>query len=126
MSNPNERDANPLIERVDALLKKSQPVRGPTDVPVLTEIVTDELALRRTGLDRAALERLAAEIEAAMLARLLPEFERLVNENLHRALDAALGKALDAVGAELRTTVRLMVREAIAASVANAVRSEPR
>ncbi|HEY2336816.1 MAG TPA: hypothetical protein VGI18_05555 [Burkholderiales bacterium] len=121
----DERDAKPLFERVDALLKKAQPVRGPADVPVLTEVVTDELVRRRIGVDRAALERIAHEIEAAMLARLQPELERLVSENLNRALSTALGKALDTVGGELRTAVRHMVREAIAASVANAVKSDP-
>jgi hypothetical protein len=124
MSDAEERDANPLIERVEALLKKSQPVRGPADVPVLTEVVTDELVRRRTGLDRVALERIAHELEGALLARLGPELERLVNENLNRALDTALGKALDAVRAELAVSARQMVREALATSVANAIKSD--
>ena len=119
------RDANPLIQRVDALLKKSQPVRGPADVPVLTEVVTDELMRRRTGVDRAALEKIALEIESAVLARLGPELERLVNENLNRALDTALGKALDAVRAELAVSVRQSVREAVAVSFVNAIKSDP-
>ena len=119
------RDANPLSERVDALLRRVQPQRGPGDVPVLTEIVTDELARRRTGLDRAALEKIALEIERAVLARLGPELERLVNENLTRALDTALGKALDAVRAELAQNVRHMVRDAVATSFVNAIKSDP-
>ena len=125
MSESGERDANPLSERVDALLKQARPQRVAGDVPVLTEVVADELARRRTGLDRAALERLALEVERAVLARLGPELERLVNENLTRALDTALGKALDAVRAELAVSVRLMVREALATSVVNALKSDP-
>jgi len=118
------REANPLIERVDALLKRAKPERPPGDVPVLTE-VADELARRRTGIDRATLERIALDVERAVLARLGPELERLVNENLTRALDTALGKALDAVRADLAVSVRQMVREAVATSVVNALKSDP-
>jgi hypothetical protein len=125
MSDADERDSNPLSGRVDALLKQAKPLRGAGDVPVLTEVVADELARRRTGIDRATLEKIALEVERAVLARLGPELERVVNENLTRALDTALGKALDAVRAELAVSVRLMVREAVAASVMNALKSDP-
>ena len=120
-----ERDSNPLIGQVDALLKRTQPQKGPGDVPVLTEIVADELARRRSGLDRATLEKIAQEIERAVLARIAPELERLVKENLTRALDTALGKALDAVRAELAQNVRHMVRDAVATSFVNAIKSDP-
>jgi hypothetical protein len=119
------REANPLIERVDALLKRKTAPRGQGEVPVLTEVVADELARRRTGLDRAAIEKIALEIESAVLARLAPEMERLVNENLNRALDTALGKALDAIRSELAASVRLTVREAVAVSFVNAIKSDP-
>jgi len=119
------REANPLSERVDALLKRKKPERAAGEVPVLTEVVADELARRRAGVDRATLERIALEVEAALLARLGPELERVVNENLTRALDTALGKALDAVRAELAVNVRQMVREAVAVSVVNALKSDP-
>ena len=125
MSDTDERDSNPLSGRVDALLKQAKPPRGAGDVPVLTEVVADELARRRTGIDRATLEKIALEVERAVLARLGPELERVVNENLTRALDTALGKALDAVRAELAVSVRLMVREAVAASVMNALKTDP-
>jgi hypothetical protein len=94
-------------------------------VPVLTEVVVDELARQRAGVDRAALEKIALEIERAVLARLGPELERLVNENLTRALDTALGKALDAVRAELAQNVRHIVRDAVATSFVNAIKSDP-
>jgi hypothetical protein len=125
MSDADERDANPLGGRVDALLKQAKPQRVAGDVPVLTEVVADELARRRTGIDRAVLERIALEVERAVLARLGPELERVVNENLTRALDTALGKALDAVRAELAVSVRQMVREAVATSMVNALKSDP-
>jgi len=124
MSDADERDANPLSGRVEALLKlKPQRVGG--EVPVLTEVVADELARRKAGIDRAALERIALEVERAVLARLGPELERVVNENLTRALDTALGKALDAVRAELAVNVRQIVREAVATSMVNALKSDP-
>src|SRR5262245_15140580 len=121
----DERDSNPLIGRVDALLKRTQPEKGPGDVPVLTEVVADELAKRRGGLDRAVLEKIALEIERAVMARLAPELERVVNENLNRALDTALGKALDAIRAELAQNVRHMVRDAVATSFVNAIKNDP-
>jgi hypothetical protein len=125
MSDQDGHDSNPLGERVDALLKRAKPERAPGDVPVLTEVVADELARRRTGIDRAVLERIALDVESAVLARLGPELERLVNENLNRALDTALGKALDAIRADLAVSVRNMVREAVAASMVNALKSDP-
>jgi hypothetical protein len=124
MSDDDERDANPLSGRVEALLKQ-KPQRVGGEVPVLTEVVADELARRRAGIDRAALERIALEVERAVLARLGPELERVVNENLTRALDTALGKALDAVRAELAVSVRQIVREAVATSMVNALKSDP-
>ena len=124
MSDADERDANPLSGRVEALLKQ-KPQRVGGEVPVLTEVVADELARRKAGIDRAALERIALEVERAVLARLGPELERVVNENLTRALDTALGKALDAVRAELAVNVRQIVREAVATSMVNALKSDP-
>jgi hypothetical protein len=124
MSDEEERDSNPLIGRVDALLKRAKPERGPGDVPVLTEVVADEAARRKVGIDRAVLERIALEVEKAVLARLGPELERVVNENLTRALDTALGKALDAVRAELAISVHQMVRDAVATSMVNALKSD--
>jgi len=124
MSDDEGRDSNPLGGRVDALLKQAKPQRAAGEVPVLTEVVADELAKRRTGIDRAVLEKIALDVERAVLARLGPELERLVNENLTRALDTALGKALDAVRAELAVSVRQMVREAVATSVVTALKSD--
>jgi hypothetical protein len=75
-----------------------------SDLPVLTEVV-DEAALRRPAMQRAELEALARELERAVLERLGPEVDRLI----------------DGVRAELTVSVRQMVREAIAASVASAL-----
>ena len=96
-----------LLKRVDALVRRD-PSRAKGEVPVLTEIVADERAPRQ-AVDNAALEALAQELERAVLARLGPEVERVV------------GQALDGVRAELTVSVTQMVREAVAASVAQAL-----
>ena len=75
------------------------------DVPVLTEVVS-EAPTTEHALDPIALEAFARELERAVLERLGPEVDRV------------MGQALDAARAELRVTVIQMVREALAASVA--------
>jgi hypothetical protein len=124
MSDDDERDANPLGDRVDALLKQSRPQRGAGEVPVLTEVVADEMR-RRTGMDRAALEKIAYQLEHAVLDRLGPEVDRLIEEKLASKLTAVLEQSIENLRTELTVSVRQMVREAVAASVANALKSDP-
>jgi len=69
------------------------------DVPVLTEVVSEELDSR---------EALAREIERIVLQRLGPEVDRVMDQ------------ALDAARAELKASVTRIVREALAASLAEA------
>src|SRR5262245_12448764 len=107
----DEPSSNPLVKRVDALMRTpAAPQGGDKAVPVLTEIVSDERA-PRPAVDRAALEALARELERAVLERVAPELERVVGE--------ALGHA----HAELKQSVTQMVREAVAASVARALKT---
>ena len=73
-------------------------------VPVLTEIVADARR-SRPAVDAAAAEALARELERAVLARLAPEIDRIIN----------------GVRAELTASVAQMVREAVATSVARAL-----
>jgi hypothetical protein len=91
------------------------------DVPVLTEIVEDESGQRRPAVDGPALEALARELERAVLERLGPEVDRVIEEKLAKNLNQVLGQGMDGVRAEITVTVRQMVREAIAASVARAL-----
>ena len=112
-------DKDPLVQRVDALMRRAQEA-GAAELPVLTEIVNDERAPRR-AVDAAALEALARELERAVLARLGPEVDRVIEERLARTLSEVLGQALDSVRAELTGNVTQMVREAVAASVAHAL-----
>lgn len=83
--------------------------RPESEVPVLTQIVGDELASSAPAVDAAALEVLARQLERAVLERLGPEIERVT------------GEALETVRAELTVSVTQMVREAVAASVAHAL-----
>jgi hypothetical protein len=101
---------DPLIQRVDALIRKEPAVATKGEVPVLTDIVSEERAPRR-AVDNAALEALARELERAVLERIAPELERIV------------GEALADARSELRHSVVQMVREAVAASVQRALKS---
>ncbi len=114
--------SNPLVERVDALLRRhDDPDASSADVPVLTEVVDDERARRRTEVDAAALEALALELERAVLERLGPEVDRVIEEKLARTLSGLLGQSVDGMRAELTQSVTQMVREAVHASVSKAL-----
>jgi hypothetical protein len=119
------REANPLSERVDALLKRKKPERAAGEVPVLTEVVADEMRRRGAGVDRAALEKIAYQLEHAVLDRLGPEVDRLIEEKLASKLSAVLDQSIQNLRADLTVSVRQMVREAVAASVASALKSDP-
>jgi hypothetical protein len=117
----HQRQPNPLVEQVDALLRRHQdPAAGESDVPVLTEVVEDE-RVRRPAVDAEALEALARELERAVLERLAPELDRVIEEKLARTLAAVLGQSMDGMRSELTQNVTQMVREAVAASVARAL-----
>ncbi len=102
----------------DPLRKGSGRAAG--EVPVLTQIVSDERAPRR-AVDNIALEALARELERAVLERLGPEVHRVIEEKIAHKLNTVLGQALDSVRADLTISVIQMVREAVAASVAHAL-----
>jgi len=86
----------------------SQAPMAEPKVPVLTDVVTEGRAPRPL-VDAAALEALARELERALLSRLAPEVDRVI------------GQALEGVRTELSVSVTRMVREAVAASVAQAL-----
>lgn len=93
-------DANPLVQRVDALLKRHQEAApGGEDLPVLTEIVDPNARAGSAVLDAKAVEALSRELERAVLQRM---------ENALQPALAALGDAL-----------RAALREAVATAVAN-------
>lgn len=144
-------EINPLVERVDALLKRHQqqtaevvsdssvqdraasavdaqsayaefptsaadpaPVSADDDVPVLTEVV-DPAAQSAPTFDHAAL---GVEIETAVLERLLVALDRELEQRLGRTIADLLEQVMHGLRADLSVSVRQMVREAVAASVA--------
>ncbi len=121
---PGPKQANPLVKQVDALLRRHRdPAARATDVPVLTEVVDDETR-RPPAVDPLALEALARELERAVLERIGPEVERVIDEKLARALSGLVGKSVDGMRTELTKNVTQMVREAVATSVARALTPE--
>jgi hypothetical protein len=120
------KELNPLVQRVDALLRRHQDTRRPQDdLPVLTEIVDPTAARPARGVDRAVVEALAEELENAVLLRLAPELDRVFEERLAGTLSDVLEQALNGMRAELAASVHRMVREAIAVSVAQALGEPP-
>ena len=109
-----------LVRRVDALVRRQEP-SGAKEVPVLTDIVAEE-RVPRPPVDDAALEALSRALERAVLERLGPEVDRIIEEQLVRALNSALVQGVEGVRAEIKVSVQQMVREAVAASVAFALR----
>ena len=82
---------DPLIGRVDALLRRHQEgaAQGADDVPVLTEVV--EPAAQ-------AAEALARELERAVLQRLEHELQPLLAATLREAIAVAVRRELEARG----------------------------
>jgi hypothetical protein len=109
-----------LIRRIDALVRREGSAAADGEVPVLTDVVAEE-SLSRRPVDDAALEALARALERAVLERLGPEVDRIIEERA-RALNTALGEAVVEVHAEIALSVQQAVREAVAASVAFALR----
>jgi hypothetical protein len=80
---------------------------GDSRVPVLTDVVA-EVGRPRPAMDAQAIEALARELERAVLARLAPEIDRVI----------------EGVRSDLTVSVTQIVREAVAASVAHALDSK--
>jgi len=99
-----ERESNPLIQRVDALMRRQQEdtQRAVEEVPLLTEVVEGDGA---AAAPEAAAddEVLASDIERVLVVRLVPELNRQI---------AGLRSDLEK---ELRRSVREAVAHALAA-----------
>ena len=128
MNEGRRPDQNPLVERVDALLRRHQngaaPARADEDVPVLTEVVDPEARGAAPKVDDKLVEAFANELETAVLLRLAPELDRLFEERLAGRLGEILEQVLNEMRTELSANVHQLVREAIAASVAQALGTE--
>lgn len=112
------KDLDPLVQRVDALLRshRGDGPRADSDVPILTDVV-DLVAEQEDAFDPKAVEALALELERAVLTRLGEELDRVIEQRLARSL----GELLDSARADLTASVRQMVRDAVAAAVASAL-----
>lgn len=102
---------NPLVARVDALLARHREVED--EVPVLTETVEPA----GPELDAARLEALAAKVERAVLERLLAELDPVLEQRLAPTLADLLEQALLGLRNELAATVHELVRTALADAV---------
>ncbi|HSH07286.1 MAG TPA: hypothetical protein VLA41_06455 [Burkholderiales bacterium] len=111
---------NPLIRQVDTLLRNQD---AEHEVPVLTEVV-DAAASRAALLDPVLLEALARQLERAVLDHFGPEFTRLVEERLARALSARLEQSVAELRDALIAGLDQMAREAVASAIANTFGSE--
>lgn len=98
-----KREPNPLVARVDTLIRRQQEesLRAVEEVPLLTEIVEHDPAAEAAS--RARDEALAADIERVLVVRLVPELNKQI-----AGLRADLEK-------ELRRSVREAVEHALAA-----------
>ena len=108
--NGGQREQNPLVARVDALMKRQQEdsLRAVEEVPLLTEIVEHDPAARAASAASAARdEALASDIERVLVVRLIPELNKQI---------AGLRSELEK---QLRRSVREAVEHALAARKAN-------
>jgi len=104
----DSRDPNPLVKRVDALMKRQQEEsqRAVEEVPLLTELVGHAQSAQAPAALREE-ETLAADIERVLVVRLVPELNKQI-----AALRAELEK-------ELRRSVREAVEHALASRKSN-------
>jgi len=120
-------EIDPLVQRVDALLRRHQSDApeeravapgGEEDIPVLTEVVASDegVALNRQAGDLRSAQ-LAAQIEHAVLQKLLFELDRTFERRLAGSLGDLFEQLQNSLCAELAVRMREMVREAVAAAV---------
>ena len=106
----DDKDSNPLIQRVDALMRRQQEdsQRAVQEVPLLTEVVEPPAA--STPESKKADAALADDIERILLVRLMPE----------------LNKQIAALRSELEKGLRKAVREAVVEAILAARKARPK
>jgi hypothetical protein len=116
-------DPEPLIERVDALLRSHrEPTPPPAEVPVLTEVVDLGGATPRVPASADAAASLAGELEHSVLTQLRGELDRVIDTRLSEdALRQTIEQSLGYLRIELAENLREIVRDAVAAAVARAL-----
>ena len=131
-------ESNPLVERVDALLKRHQqqeaaspvsPVEAadaaasvlPANVLVEDKVsvapvqADDDIPVLTEIVDQGTL---AEGIEAAVLERVLEELDQSLQLRLNRTIAEVVDQTLDGMRVDLAERVRHLVREAVDAALA--------
>jgi len=116
-------DSEPLIERVDALLRSHrEPARPAAEVPVLTEVVDLGGAAPKAPAAEDAAASLASELERSVLDQLRGELDRVIDARLSEdALRQTIEQSLGYLRIELAENLREIVRDAVAAAVTRAL-----
>jgi hypothetical protein len=131
-------ESNPLVDRVDALLKRhqqqqaaspalpvdaagtaelAQPEAAQVEDKVPTEPVPseDDIPVLTEIVDHSSL---AEGIEAAVLERVLEELDQSLQMRLNRTIAEVVDQTLDGMRVDLAERVRHLVREAVATALA--------
>ena len=141
-------EPNPLVERVDALLKRhqqqeaaspvspaeaadaaasAQPANALVEdkVSVAPEQADDDIPVLTEIVEPQAVPsgpdaqaRLAEGIEAVVLERILEELDRSLQMRLNRTIAEVVDQTLDGMRVDLAERVRHLVREAVGAALA--------
>ncbi len=110
-------DHEPLLDRVDLLLKRhKQPLRSPDDdVPVLTEVLKPEVAAPTA--DPAMLDALIARLCDAILRHV----ETSVTQQLLERLEPRIAELVAAEVSTARVELLSRLRESLPAAIATAL-----
>ena len=119
-----DSDAEALIGRTEALLKKHRPRQDPNfagspapslDIPVLTEVV-DAQPPPAAPAPAPDLDALTQHLHQEVLRGLQPQIDSLIDARLTQTLGALLEQVRHGMEAELKLSLRAMVRDAVAAA----------
>lgn len=149
-------ESNPLVERVDALLKRHQQQQAnaappaevvheplppqakvavaapaPAPAPAIEQVAPtaetdDDIPVLTEIVDPEQVPAFASGIEPRILEKILAELDRSLEMRLNRTIGEVLEQVMDGLRAELSTSVRHMVREAIEAAVAKEIAERSR
>ncbi len=148
-------ESNPLVERVDALLKRHQqqaaaarPASPVEPAPVADDPVNpahadampaaapaagadDDIPVLTEVVDPEGLPasdgRAHAEVlEAALLEKLLADLDRALQSRLNRAIGEVVEQAMDGLRVDLSVHVRELVRETVAEALRKEGQESPR
>ena len=120
---------NDVLGKADALLQRHRAARGspaadpPTDFPVLTEVVQAAAQAKAAAsgaapLSEAELAQIERDLLLVLLTLLGPEFERLVEAQVHERLGGKIDEVMGLTRKVLEAEIRAAVRDAVARVIA--------